>query len=162
MVTITDTNYANDDLEISTADIDPRRWMPVGEQAWSLPLMFDRNAGTWVSQLRVEGAGTVERHRHANPVTGYTLDGTWGYRERDWVMRKGSFLYEPAGDIHTLYVHPEQGRMTALFHVYGPLIYLDAKDNVIDYDDVFVRIEKYAKYCKECGLGEDFVRTLIR
>lgn len=162
MVTITDTNYANDDLEISTADIDPRRWMPVGEQAWSLPLMFDRNAGTWVSQLRVEGAGTVERHRHANPVTGYTLDGTWGYRERDWVMRKGSFLYEPAGDIHTLYVHPEQGRMTALFHVYGPLIYLDEKDNVIDYDDVFVRIEKYAKYCKECGLGEDFVRTLIR
>ena len=52
--------------------------------------------------------------------------------------------------------------LRARFHVYGPLIYLDAKDNVIDYDDVFVRIEKYAKYCKECGLGEDFVRTLIR
>ena len=76
------------------------------------PLLFDVSNGGWVSILKAEDQGTIQRHRHASPVTAWTLDGAWGYRERDWVARAGSFAYEPAGHIHTLYIHPDAGKMT--------------------------------------------------
>ena len=75
------------------------------------PLLFDVSNGGWVSILKAEDQGTIQRHRHASPVTAWTLDGAWGYRERDWVARAGSFAYEPAGHIHTLYIHPDAGKM---------------------------------------------------
>lgn len=160
MISIHESPFGTEELFLE--DADERAWMPLGDGAFSRPLLFDVRHGSWVSLLRAEGAGTVERHRHANPVTGWTLAGTWGYRERDWIARPGSFIYEPAGDIHTLYVHPERGHMTVLFHVFGPLVYLDEAGNAIDYDDVFVRLDKYAAHCRREGLGEAYVQSLIR
>lgn len=141
---------------------DDAKWMPIGTVGHTRPLMFDISHGAWISVLRARGAGTIQRHRHASPVTAWTLDGTWGYREHAWVARAGSFVYEPAGHIHTLYIHPEQWHMTAVFHVFGPLVYLDAEGVAENYEDVFVRLDNYAKYCREAGLGEDWVRSLIR
>jgi hypothetical protein len=138
------------------------RWMPVGTIGHSRPLMYDTHTGSWVSILGASGSGTIQRHRHAAPVTAWTLDGGWGYREHDWVARAGSFVYEPAGHIHTLYIHPDVGHMTAVFHIFGPLVYVDADGVGEDYEDVFVRIERYAAYCRSAGIGEDWVRSLIR
>ncbi|PCI44028.1 MAG: hypothetical protein COB51_10795, partial [Moraxellaceae bacterium] len=45
----------------------------------------------------VDVRGIVSRHRHPAMVTGYTLDGAWGYLEHDWVATKGTFIFEPAG-----------------------------------------------------------------
>ena len=78
------------------------------------------------------------------------------------MARAGSFAYEPAGHIHTLYIHPDAGKMTALFHVNGPLVYLDEKNNAVDYDDVFLRLDRYSKHCRDVGLGDEWVRSLIR
>ncbi len=52
--------------------------------------------------------------------------------------------------------------MLALFHVFGPLIYVDEDRNAVEYEDVFVRIDKYQKHCREVGLGDDWVKSLIR
>lgn len=139
-----------------------RTWMPVATIGHTRPLLFDIKNGGWISVLRARGEGIVQRHRHAAPVTAWTLDGTWGYHEHDWVARAGSFVYEPAGHIHTLFIHPEQGHMLALFHILGPLIYVDTNGVAQDYEDVFVRMERYTAYCKTVGLGEDWVRSLIR
>ena len=139
-----------------------KTWMPVGAIGHSRPLLYDIKNGGWISILRARGAGTIQRHRHASPVTAWTLDGSWGYREHDWVARAGSFVYEPAGHIHTLFIHPSEGHMLAVFHISGPLIYLNAEGVAEDYEDVFVRIDRYAAYCKTVGLGEDWIRSLIR
>lgn len=138
------------------------RWMPVGSIGHSRPLMYDTHAGSWVSILRARGTGTIQRHRHAAPVTAWTLEGGWGYREHDWIARAGSFVYEPAGHIHTLYIHPDDGHMTAVFHIFGPLVYVNAEGVGEDYEDVFVRIERYAAWCRSAGIGEEWVRSLIR
>ena len=138
------------------------KWMPVGDIGFSRPLLYDTKAGGWISVLRARGAGTIQRHRHASPVTAWTLEGAWGYREHDWVARAGSFVYEPAGHIHTLYIHPDEAHMTAVFHIFGPLVYVDEAGVAQDYEDVFVRIDRYAAYCRTVGLGEDWVRSLIR
>ena len=52
--------------------------------------------------------------------------------------------------------------MTALFHVMGPLVYVDEQGNPVDYDDVFLRLDRYTEHCKKVGLGEAYVRSLIR
>jgi 2,4'-dihydroxyacetophenone dioxygenase len=54
------------------------------------------------------------------------------------------------------------GHMTALFHVYGPVIHLDPEGNVTSYDDVYLRLDRYVKHCKEKGLSDDWVNSLIR
>ena len=142
--------------------VEDNKWYALGKMGKVRPLMFDVANGGWVSILKAQGSGTIQQPRHASPVTAWTLDGAWGYREHDWVARAGSFAFEPAGHIHTLYIDPAVGHMTALFHVMGPLVYLDEANNVVDYDDVFLRLDRYTKHCKEVGLGEDYVRSLIR
>ena len=162
MIQISPSPYAMPEMFDGDVMVDDNKWYSLGQLGKVRPLLFDVTNGGWVSILKAQGEGTIQRHRHANPVTGWTMDGSWGYREHDWIARAGSFVYEPAGHIHTLYIHPEQARMTALFHVYGPLLYVDDNGNAEGYDDVFLRLDRYAAHCREVGLGEDFVRAMIR
>lgn len=138
------------------------KWFPLAKIGNVRPLLFDITNGGWISILKAECEGTIQRHRHAAPVTAFTLEGAWGYRERDWIARAGSFIVESAGDIHTLYVDPAAGKMTTIFHVYGPVIHIDAEGNIEEYEDVFTRLERYTKHCREVGLGDEWVRSLIR
>ncbi len=162
MIQVSPSSYAVGEMFDGNVMEHDEKWMPLGDIGHSRPLMFDISHGSWISVLRARGAGTIQRHRHSSPVSAWTLDGAWGYREHDWVARAGSFVYEPAGHIHTLYIHPEQGHMTAMFHVFGPLVYLDADGVAEGYEDVFIRLDNYAKHCRSVGLGEDWIRSLIR
>lgn len=162
MINIQPSAFTTPEMFDADAMVLDSKWYPIGTLGHVRPLLFDTANGGWVSLLKAQGEGTIQRHRHAAPVTGWTMDGTWGYREHDWIARAGSFIYEPAGHIHTLYIHPEQARMTALFHVYGPLLYIDGQGNAEGYDDVFTRLDTYLAHCRSVGLGEDWVRSLIR
>jgi 2,4'-dihydroxyacetophenone dioxygenase len=150
------------ELVFDTADDDDRVWMPLTENVWLRPLLFNVVQGTWVNLLRAEATGIVGRHRHPAPVFGFTLDGTWGYLESNWIARKGTVVYEPAGETHTLVVHPDEGRMLTLFHNMGPLIYVDEDGRQTGYEDVFTRIAAYKAHYGKNGLGADFVDRLIR
>ena len=162
MVNIPNSPYTLPEMFQPDVLVEDNKWYALGKMGKVRPLLFDVANGAWVSILKAEGQGTIQRHRHASPVTAWTLDGAWGYREHDWVARAGSFAYEPAGHIHTLYIDPAVGHMTAVFHVNGPLVYLDEQGNAVDYDDVFLRLDRYTRHCKEVGLGEAWVRSLIR
>lgn len=169
MINIPNSSFTRPEMfspEVMTVD---DRWIPlpaIGNehplQGMVRPLLFDITNGGWISILKAEGKGTIQRHRHAAAVTAWTMDGSWGYREHDWLSKAGSFVYEPAGHIHTLFIDPTVGHMTALFHVYGPVIHLDPEGNVTSYDDVYLRLERYLKHCKENGVGEEWVKSLIR
>ena len=162
MINIPNSPYTLHEMYQPDVMVMDNKWYGLGKMGMVRPLLFDVANGGWVSILKAEGKGAIQRHRHASPVTAWTLEGAWGYREHDWVARAGSFAYEPAGHIHTLYIDPEVGHMTAIFHVNGPLIYVDEPGNPTDYDDVFLRLDRYTRHCKEVGLGEDYVRSLIR
>jgi quercetin dioxygenase-like cupin family protein len=65
-------------------------------------------------------------HYHVGIVRGYTIRGHWRYLEHDWVAKPGTFIYEPAGEAHTLVVtedSPEPALI--LFCVEGGLVFLD-------------------------------------
>jgi 2,4'-dihydroxyacetophenone dioxygenase len=126
-------------------------WVPQGERVWFKPLRFDLATGRWVNILKITGGGRVNRHRHSGgQVLGFCLQGSWRYLEREWVARPGTFVYEPPGDIHTLVV--EEGEMQTLFLLEGVVQYLDDEDNVISQDDVFTKLERYLKYCRDTGV----------
>jgi 2,4'-dihydroxyacetophenone dioxygenase len=162
MINIQETLYPGNDMFAPNVLPMDDKWYPVGDAGHTRPLIFDLSHGYWISLFKGKGSGTIQRHRHSAPVTGWTFEGAWGYRERDWLAVPGSFVYEAGGDIHTLYIPEDPGHMMALFHVYGPLIYLDDDGNAVDYEDVFVRIDKYAKHCKAVGLPDAWVKSLIR
>lgn len=141
---------------------DERQWMQTGENVWVRPLFFNVLQGMWVNILKARGEGVVSRHRHPAPVTGYTLDGTWGYVEHDWIAKPGTFIYEPAGETHTLYAKGDAGHMTVLFHNFGPILFVDENGEQTGFEDVFTRLDKYKAHCRQSGLGEEFVQKLIR
>ena len=61
-------------------------------------------------------------------MCGYTTSGAWKYKEYDYVNRAGSFLYEPAGSVHTLQCIEDDTRVW--FQMYGANLNLDDDGNV--------------------------------
>ena len=150
------------ELVTHTQDDDERMWMPRGDNVWTRPLMFNVVQGSWVNLTRARGEAIVSRHRHPAPVTGYTLEGSWGYLEHEWTAKAGTFIFEPAGETHTLVVRPDEGHMLVLFHNFGPLLHVDADGSVVGYEDVFTRLAKVRAHFRKVGLGDEFVDEMIR
>ena len=66
------------------------------------PLYLDTNKGIWVVYARFEPGTVLPRHYHSGTVHFYTTKGSWAYVEHPGdVQTAGSYLYEPAGSIHT-------------------------------------------------------------
>ena len=140
---------------------DEREWVPSAfPGVWMRPLLFDVAHGAWVNVVRMRTEGVVSRHHHPAPVHGYVIKGSWRYAEREWIASQGSYVFEPAGDTHTLIALP--GESLTLFTINGAMIELDAEGKAIGHADVFTRIEQAARHYESIGLGKDHVRRFIR
>jgi len=93
------------------------------------------------------------------------MRGHWRYLEHDWIAKPGTFIYEPAGEAHTLVVTDDSPEPAlVLFIVEGGLIYLDkAVDGSFGaYEDGFTVLELCRKYYREAGLDAHGLDLLIR
>ena len=97
--------------------------------------------GLWIVENIFQAGYEVQKHRHTGPVWGYTTSGAWKYKEYDYVNRAGSFLYEPAGSVHTLTVVEDDTRVW--FQIYGANLNLDADGNVESIIDAGGILEAY-------------------
>jgi 2,4'-dihydroxyacetophenone dioxygenase len=124
-------------------------WVPQGSAGvWFKPLRISLDTGTWTNVLRVSENGVVNTHRHLAEVEGYVLSGAWHYEEHDWQATPGSFVYEPAGDVHTLVADLAPGEeMMTLFTIHGPIEYLDADGNLRYVETAQTKLERYLDYC---------------
>src|SRR6202021_2241250 len=73
--------------------------------------------GLWIVENIFQPGFEAPTPRPPGPVGGYTVSGAWKYKEYDYVNRAGSFLYEPAGSIHTLQCIEDNTRVWV--HMYG-------------------------------------------
>lgn len=147
-----------------TARDDDRVWVKEeggSVDVWWRPLMFDLANGNHVELLKVRKGGSLGRHLHATPVHGFVLKGSWRYLEHDWVAEAGAYVFEPAGDRHTL-VCDEADEMLTLFHINGPILYCDEADQIIAIDDNRSLIERARQTYARNGLGSGFVDRLFR
>jgi 2,4'-dihydroxyacetophenone dioxygenase len=128
-------------------------WIPYGgDNIYARYLSFDTRLGQTHTLLRSSCSGSLGRHKHRSPVNAFTLAGSWGYREYDWVARPGDLVQESPGAIHTLYTDNEEG-FSAYFIVNGAVEYYDESDNIVDMHDVFWFVDHYLNHCRANGLA---------
>lgn len=142
--------------------------LPENEKEWVLrpaghfyyPLMFDLAGGVTVNILKYPKGGIIGRHVHDGPVYSYTLQGSWGYLEHDWVANAGTFIWEPPGEMHTLNMYEDN--TIALYIMHGGLVSLDENDNPIHSENCLSLLGYCDQYYRDNGFGEDYVKRFIR
>src|SRR6202022_3996893 len=89
--------------------------------------------GLWIIEKIFPAGFEVQTHRPTGPGWGYTTSGAWKYKEYGYVNRAGSFLYEPAGSVHTLECVEDDTQVW--FHMQGANLNLDADGNIESVTD---------------------------
>lgn len=142
------TGLPDVDRQVSADDLP---WVEQDAGVWFKPLRLSPERGMWANLLRVAADGMLNRHRHHGPVEAWVIQGRWRYLEHDWVAGPGSYVHEPAGDVHTLVVEAGE-EMVTLFVVYGDIDYLDEAGNVVRRDTAQRKLELYEAHCRAHGL----------
>ena len=132
-------------------------WVDIGDGSKLKVLQVKEGEGLWIVQNIFQAGYEVQKHRHTGPVWGYTVSGAWKYKEYEYVNRAGSFLYEPAGSIHTLQAVEDETNVW--FHMYGANLNLDAEGNVESVLDGPSTLEAYYLLCEAQGFPRPNVLT---
>ena len=143
-------------IEIPTAvhrGADELPWVDIGEGALLKVLQVKEREGLWVIQNRFTPGYRVQTHKHTGPVYAFTSSGAWRYQESDFVNTAGSYLYEPAGSVHTLTVPEENTELTDVFFaIWGANLNLDADGNVESIVDAGGILQAYYLLAEAQGL----------
>jgi quercetin dioxygenase-like cupin family protein len=142
-------------IEIPTAihrGDDELPWVDIGDGSKLKVLQVKEREGLWIIRNIFMPGYEVQTHKHTGPVYAFTLSGAWKYRESDFVNRAGSFLYEPAGSVHTLHVLPDNTEPTDVyFAIWGANLNLDADGNVESIVDAGLILQAYYMMCEAAG-----------
>ena len=130
-------------------------FVPLGDGTDLQLLQVNVEEGLWVVRTRWEPGVTIPTHKHTGTVNAFTLAGSWKYLEYpDDVNVAGSYLFEPAGSIHTLHVPDSNTETTdAVFVIHGANLTLDPDGNVEFDSDAGYILEFYVALCAERGLA---------
>jgi 2,4'-dihydroxyacetophenone dioxygenase len=118
-------------------------------------LQVRESEGLWIIENIFQAGFEVVTHKHTGPVFGYTTSGAWKYKEYEYVNRAGSFLYEPAGSVHTLECIEDGTRVW--FQMYGVNLNLDSEGRVESVADGAGTLAFYRALCEAEGLPDPAV-----
>ena len=144
---------------------DDRKWVPYAEGIWFRPCSYDLSAGAFSLVLKAVPGASLGTHYHVGQVYGYTLNGNWRYLEHDWIAKPGTFVFEPAGEAHTLVITEDSPEPAVIFFmIHGGLVYLDKPEDGVfaAYEDAFTALEFSRAYYREAGLDLAELDRLIR
>ena len=124
-------------------------FVDIGDGSLLKVIQVKEREGLWIVENIFQAGYEVQKHKHTGPVWGYTTSGAWKYKEYDYVNRAGSFLYEPAGSVHTLQSIEDDTHVW--FHMYGVNLNLDADGNVESVADGAGSLAFYLAMCEQMG-----------
>jgi quercetin dioxygenase-like cupin family protein len=128
-------------------------WVDLGGGIEIKVLQVKIEEGLWVIRNRFAPGANVQTHKHTGSVYAFTTRGAWRYRESDFVNVPGSFLYEPAGSVHTLTVPETNTEPTEVwFAIWGANLNLDANGNVEMVIDAQLVLNFYLAGAAAAGL----------
>jgi len=129
-------------------------WIPLVDGTTIQLVHVDLVSNLWVQKIRMAPGSKARTHYHTGLVFAVTLQGSWYYLESpEAVNSQGSYLFEPAGSRHTLYVPAEQvGDTVAWFAIYGANINLDENGAIVSIVDARFSLDLYRGYCEANGL----------
>jgi quercetin dioxygenase-like cupin family protein len=145
-------------VELPTAILRSESELPfvdLGDGSTLQLLQIDIDQSLWVIRTRFAPGMTVDTHKHTGSVLAFTLSGSWKYLEYpDAVNRAGSYLFEPAGSVHTLHVPADNVELTDVFFaIHGANLNLDAAGNVTTVIDAGGIRDFYFAMCEADGHG---------
>ena len=107
----------------------------------------------WVIRTRFAPGTTVQKHKHTGEIFAFTSSGSWYYLEYpNDINRIGSYLYEPAGSVHTLHVPESNTEDTEVcFVMNGANLNLNSKDEVESVLDAGSMLDVYYSMCEAQG-----------
>lgn len=132
-------------------------FVDIGDGSKLKVIMVKEAEGLWIIENVFQAGYEVQRHKHTGPVYAYTTSGAWKYKEYDYVNRAGSFLYEPAGSVHTLQVVEDDTHVW--FQMYGANLNLDDAGEVESVSDGASTLAVYRALCEQAGLPYPNVLT---
>jgi 2,4'-dihydroxyacetophenone dioxygenase len=107
-------------------------WVDLGDGSFLQLFQVDQQQGIWIVRNRFRPRTETIRHKHTGPVHAFTDSGCWKYAEYPEVNSAGSYLFEPAGSVHTLVVPADNTEDTmATFVIHGADIDVDESDSVV-------------------------------
>jgi 2,4'-dihydroxyacetophenone dioxygenase len=126
-------------------------FVDLGEAGKLQLLQVDLANGVWIIRNLFEPGTTVQIHKHTGHVYAFTQTGRWHYLENpDAVNVAGSYLYEPAGSVHTLHVPVDNdGTTDVWFAIHGANLNLDANGAVEMVIDAGFILDFYLALCEE-------------
>lgn len=145
---------AESDQDTMHVGADDLPWLEAGDGSAIQLLHVDLTQGLWISKSRIPPGHRVTKHYHTGLVFAVTLQGQWFYAETpEAVNAPGSYLFEPAGSLHTLCT-PEgrDGDTIAWFAIYGANINLDDEGKIVSVFDARAVLEIYRGYCEALEL----------
>ena len=115
----------------------------------------DLTRGLWVLRTKFAPGYQVATHYHTGPVFAVTFKGKWLYKEYPHVVNTaGSYLFEPAGSVHTLMVPETNTEETDVwFAIYGPNVNTDDTGQVTGILDAATILNVYRSMCDAQGLS---------
>jgi 2,4'-dihydroxyacetophenone dioxygenase len=120
-------------------------------------VQVDLANGVWIVRSLFPPGVTVQTHKHTGNVYAFTQSGRWHYLESpEAVNTEGSYLFEPAGSVHTLHVPPDNtGDTDVWFVINGANLNLDTEGNVEAVIDAASVLAGYRKLCaSEHGVSD--------
>ncbi|HVM40038.1 MAG TPA: 2,4'-dihydroxyacetophenone dioxygenase family protein [Acidimicrobiia bacterium] len=126
-------------------------FVDIGDGATLQLLQVDLATGVWVVRNRFQPGVVIPTHKHTGHVYAFTIAGSWHYRESaDQVNVAGSYLYEPAGSVHTLTVPESNDEVTDVwFAIHGANLNLDEAGNVELVIDAHTLLPFYLQMCAD-------------
>jgi 2,4'-dihydroxyacetophenone dioxygenase len=126
-------------------------FVDLGEAGKLQLLQVDLANGVWIIRNRFEPGTTIQIHKHTGHVYAFTQTGRWHYLENaEAVNVAGSYLYEPAGSVHTLHVPADNDGVTDVwFAIHGANLNLDATGAVEMVIDAGFILDFYLALCEE-------------
>jgi 2,4'-dihydroxyacetophenone dioxygenase len=114
-------------------------------------LQVDLASGVWIIRNQFAPDTTVQTHKHTGHVYAFTQTGRWHYLESpEAVNVAGSYLYEPAGSLHTLHVPADNDEPTDVwFAIHGANLNLDAAGAVELVIDAPLILAIYRDLCEQ-------------
>ncbi len=125
-------------------------YMPAGSGSELKLVHVDLNQGLWISVTRFQPGTRIARHFHTGCVLAVTLSGSWYYEEYpESVNQRGSYLFEPAGSVHTL-VCPDGAEPTEVwFAIWGANVLMDETGDPVAVVDAHRSLALYRAYAEE-------------
>lgn len=130
--------------------VDDLPFVEIGDGNKLKVIQVDERQGLWIVENIFQSGFVVQTHKHTGPVYAYTTSGAWKYEEYDYVNRAGSFLFEPAGSVHTLRCIEDGTRVW--FQMYGANLNLDDAGEIVSVSDGAGTLDAYYALCEAEGL----------